>query len=147
MNGWKLALLLFAGLIVLGGVITGITIGAKACSVADKVTDPDRIVYTYEWFFNTRASILTYFDQLKVARQTVETFKTDHVKNLDNYVNSTELSRLQSVAQGIENNLISTCNFYNANALNLTRGIFKDWRLPLEINYKNGELKEVYQEE
>lgn len=138
MRKWIIIGTLLFVILIIGGVVL-----SKSCGVVDIVTNPDRMVYTYEWFFNTHASILTYEAQLKVANEATDTFIKDH-NNLDNYVNSTELSHLRAVAQGIENQLISTCQTYNANALNLTRGIFKDWRLPVEIYYSNGEINEIY---
>jgi len=130
-----------AFLVVLGVVLA---VGLRACSVVEIITDPDRMISTYEKFFNTRADILVYEQQLNVANKAVETFKADHAGSLDTYTNSQELSRLRAVAQGIENILISTCQSYNANALNKTRGIFKDWSLPYQINYENGKVTEIY---
>lgn len=125
-------------MIILGSIgaivaIVVLIILGKSCAVADKVTDPDRIIYTYEWFFNTYASIQSFQSQAEIAGKAVENFKTDHADNLNSYANSTELSRLRAVEQGLHNHLVATINNYNANAKNITRGLFKDWRLPAEV--------------
>ncbi|MFH1423564.1 MAG: hypothetical protein ABIG29_01220 [Candidatus Nealsonbacteria bacterium] len=137
MNGGKVAkwfLLGVAAIIVLGVVGFGITMIFRPFQVAEKVTDPDRALYTYEWFFNTKASVDSYAAQVKVASAAVETFKQDHVSNLESYQNSTELSRLRAVEQGLRNQLITTINQYNANAQNKSRSIFKDWNLPASLS-------------
>jgi hypothetical protein len=131
--GWTILGIII--IIVIGGVGFGITMLFRPAQVIEKVTNPDRIIYTYEWFFNTLASIKSYESQVIVANQSVETFKEDHKDNLSSYANSTELSRLREVQRGLQNQLISTINSYNAQAKNLSRGIFKDWRLPGEIQY------------
>jgi len=121
------------GIIIIGVVIFGLTMLFRPAQVIEKVTDPDRIIYTYEWFFNTIASIKSYENQVEVARKSVGTFKEDNKDKADSYANTTELSRLREVERGLQNQLISTINSYNAQAKNLSRGIFKDWRLPNSI--------------
>lgn len=101
----------------------------RPAATIERVTDPDRAIYTYEWFFNTRASAQSLASQVVIADKAVKIFKSDHA-NLESYVNSTELSRLRAVSQGLRSQLISTVNSYNANAQNKTRTIFKDWNLP-----------------
>ena len=102
----------------------------RPASIIEKVTDPNRAIYTYEWFFNTKASAQSLASQVVIADKAVETFKSDHVTNLESYANSTELARLRAVSQGLRSQLVSTVNSYNANAQNKTRSIFKDWNLP-----------------
>ena len=133
------------GVIAIGLVIFGLTMFFRSAQVIEKVTDPNRIIYTYEWFFNTLASIKSYESQVGVANQSVETFKEDHKDDLSSYVNSVELSRLREVQRGLQNQLISTINSYNAQAKNLSRSIFKDWRLPnsLELTLDN-KVNEIY---
>ena len=131
-------------IVILGGVGFGITMLFRPAQVIEKVTEPDRVIYTYEWFFNTSASIQSYYSQIQVASKSVDTFKLDHEGNLASYSNSTELARLREVQRGLENQLISTVNTYNANAKNLTRTLFKDWRLPESFTYTQGKLTENY---
>ncbi len=133
---------LFYGLIIImvvGLLGFGLTMLFRPAQVILKVTEPDRIIYTYEWFFNTLASIKSYESQVAVAGQSVETFKEDNKDKADSYAITTELSRLREVQRGLQNQLISTVNSYNAQAKNLSRGIFKDWRLPnsLELTPDN----------
>ena len=120
-------------IIVLGVVGFGINMIFRPFQTIEKVTDPDRALYSYEWFFNTKASADSYAAQIKVASAAVETFKQDHAGNLESYQNSTELSRLRAVEKGLRNQLITTVNQYNANAQNKTRSIFKDWNLPASL--------------
>ena len=127
-------------IIILVGVANfGLNMLFRPAQVIEQVTDPSRIIYTYEWFFNTLASIRSYESQVQVASKSVEIFKEDNKDKADSYANTTELSRLREVERGLQNQLISTINSYNAQAKNLSRGIFKDWRLPnsLELSSEN----------
>lgn len=139
---WVLITLLV--IIVLTIIGYGLTFLFRPAEVIEKVTKPDRIIYSYEWFFNTGASIKSYESQIQVAKEQIENFKKDH-QNLDSYENSTELARLQSVLQGLKNQFITTVNSYNANAQNITRAYFKDWRLPKSIEIDpNGKIVEHF---
>ncbi len=118
------------GVIALVVFSYGLMFMCRPAQVAERITDPDRMIATYEWFFNTYASAKSYASQVKVATEAVETFKKDHASSLDSYANSVELARLREVERGLRNQLISTVNTYNAQAQNKTRGVFKDWDLP-----------------
>jgi len=121
-------------IIIIGLVIFGLTMLFRPAQIIEKVTNPDRAIYAYEWFFNTLSSIKSYESQIKVASQSVKIFVEE--KHEDTYANSIELSRLREVERGLQNQLYSTVNNYNANAKNLSRTYFKDWRLPksIEVN-------------
>jgi len=119
--------------VILPLVAFTVTMVSRPFQVVEKVTDPSRIIYTYEWFFNTYASAKSYATQLQTAHSAVDTFKADHAGNLESYQNSTELARLREVERGLNNQLVSTVNTYNANAENKTRAIFKDWDLPSSL--------------
>jgi len=147
MSIYKLFFIGVVIIIVLGIVSFGLIMIFRPAQIIEKVTEPDRVIYSYEWFFNTRASIQSYYSQLQIASKSIDTFKLDHSGNLDSYSNSTELSRLREVQRGLENQLISTINQYNANAKNLTRTYFKDWRLPESFTYSNDKLVENYKGE
>jgi len=141
------ALWITLGVIGVIALIIVLTVVGKSCAVVDKVTNPDRIIYTYEWFFNTYASIQSYEEQLANAKVSTETFKTEHAGNIDNLWNSQELARLHEVERGLYNQLVSTVNQYNANGKNITRSIFKDPRgnLPYEITVNtDGKIIEKY---
>jgi len=140
----KLILIAILVLVVLTGIGYGLTLLFRPAEVIEQVTEPNRIIYNYEWFFNTEASIKSYESQIRVAKEQIVTFKKDHT-NLNSYENSTELARLETVLQGLENQLISTVASYNGNAKNITRGSFKDWRLPVLIEIgPNWEIIEHY---
>jgi hypothetical protein len=98
--------------------------------VPGKVFQADRIIYNYDWFFAKRATILSYEGQIANTASAVEEFRKDHAGDLGSYVNSTELSRLQSILLSLRNQMAKDVQEYNAQAMNLTRGSFKDWRLP-----------------
>jgi hypothetical protein len=106
---------------------------AKACSTVGIVTDPNRMVYNYEWFYNTEADAKAYEQQIVTAKQQIATFKADHPNDLDSYVNSTQLSNYETIAQGLQNELVSTCNNYDAASKDITRSLFKNWNLPSEL--------------
>jgi hypothetical protein len=134
-------------LAVIAAIVASIVIVTcnKAAQTVGIVTDPNRMVYNYEWFYNTEADAKSYEQQIVEANKQVATFKADHPNDLDSYVNSTELSNLETVAQGLQNELVSTCNNYDAAAKDITRGIFKNWNLPSELTAtSDGELIIVY---
>jgi len=128
---WYLWVLIVA--VLSAGTITAVIV-SKAGETAGIVTDPNRMVYTYEWFYNTEADAKAYAAQIVTANQSIADFKSVHQGDLGSYVNSTELSRLMSVAQGLQNELISTVNSYNAAAKDITRGMFRNWNLPTELS-------------
>lgn len=115
----------------------------RAVTTADKVTDPDRMIYNYDWFFAARASIKSYEAQVSVARNAVDEFKSDHAGNLESYANTTELARLREVERGLNNQLISLVNEYNVNAKSITKGLFKDWRLPSVLTLIDNKIVEA----
>ena len=121
-------------------IVVAIVIGSVTLVVVNKagqtvgiVTDPNRMVYNYEWFYNTLADARSYNTQINTAQTQIDTFKADHPNDLGSYVNSTELSRLNAVKQGLQNQLVSTANNYDAAAKDITRGIFKNWNLPASL--------------
>lgn len=136
-------------LLVVGFVVVAIILSIvfivldRAVTTADKVTDPDRMIYNYDWFFAARASIKSYEAQVSVARNAVEEFKSDHVGNLESYANTTELARLREVERGLNNQLISLVNEYNVNAKSITKGLFKDWRLPSVLTLIDNKIVEA----
>ena len=74
-----------------------------------------------------------YTQQIITANQQIETFKSDHPNDLDSYVNSTELANLQTIEQCLQNELVSTCNNYDAAVGDVTRDLFRNWSLPTEL--------------
>lgn len=113
--------------------------------VPAKVLQADRILYNYDWFFNKRAAILGYEGQINNTAQAIEDFKQIHAGDLGSYTNSTELSRLSSVLLALRNQMARDVQDYNANAMNLTRGTFKDWRLPASFTIEGDKAEENYE--
>lgn len=113
--------------------------------VVGRVLQADRIMYNYDWFFNKRAAVLSYEGQIKNTVTAVEEFRKDHVGNLDSYQNSTELARLQSVLLALRNQMARDVQEYNAQAMNITRGIFKDWRLPVSFVVNGDKVEGRYE--
>jgi len=113
--------------------------------VPGKVLQADRILYNYDWFFNKRAAILSYEGQIKNTAQSIEDFKQIHAGDLGSYTNSTELSRLSSVLLALRNQMARDVQDYSANAMNLTRGTFKDWRLPSGFTIEGDKAVERYE--
>lgn len=129
---------ILAVLIIVGAVLL------KGADIVGEATKTDKILYNYDWFFSAYASIKSYESQIKVAKRSIEDFKADHTNNLDTYTNSTELARLREVERGLSNQFISLVNEYNNNVKNLTKGTFKDTRLPIVLHIVDGSLVEVY---
>jgi hypothetical protein len=114
-------------------VVVGAVLLTKACSTAGIITDPNRMVYNYEWFYNTEADAKAYSQQIVTANQQIATFRVDHANDLNTYANTTELARLESVEQGLQNELVSTCNNYDAAVGDVTRDLFRNWSLPTNL--------------
>jgi hypothetical protein len=124
---------IIAAILILLIAIPALIILDKSCTTVGIVTDPNRMVYNYEWFYNTLADARSYETQIVTAQSQIDTFKADHPNDLGSYVNSTELSRLNAIKQGLQNQLVSTANNYDAAAKDITRGIFKNWNLPASL--------------
>lgn len=102
--------------------------------VNEKVNaDSNRILFTYEWFFNKWGAVKAYAGQIPLAKGAVDQFKADHAGNLESYANSTELARLNSVLLGLRAQMQSSVQEYNANAANATRSDWRDQSLPVRI--------------
>lgn len=133
-------------LIAVAGVATwGLGLLQGPSEVPGKVLQADRILYNYDWFFTKRAAILGYEGQIRNTAQAVEDFKQIHAGDLGSYTNSTELSRLSSVLLALRNQMARDVQDYNANAINVTRGAFKDWRLPKSFTVIADKAEERYE--
>ena len=112
-------------LIIVAVVTILIAFLGKGAAVVDKATDPDAIIYNYEWFEQT------YNDVLKMDRQILQ-YKTE-LQEIDKdkerelyYRKFTELSGLRAIRE----NLVSE---YNAKSKMISRKMWKSKELPREI--------------
>jgi hypothetical protein len=105
----------------------GIFIFQKSCGVANKVTDPDKIISNYEEFqeiYNTCYQINTDICNMKDAPETDKMFE--------------QFSKTQRIL-ALRTNLNKWVNEYNAKSKMFTREMWKSPKLPyqLELNQFN----------
>lgn len=95
----------------------------KAVTVADKVTDPDRMIHDYEWFHTANANVGARTSQIASTKSML-------VEERD----PAEKSRLRTDLGGQQQSCRELVAEYNANAAKVTFGSFKGWSLPESIN-------------
>ncbi len=97
----------------------------------DKTINADNAIYNYEWFKQQKADIDASKTQLVNARASLSSFETSAgVRSEWTFEDKAEDARLRSVVLGLENNLESQIQNYNARASMATRNIFEDHVLP-----------------
>ena len=128
---------LFALLIglVIFGVIHYIV---KPFSVVEKVTNPDKIIYNYEYFYNQAEAYRAIKVKIATANKSVDRFKEEAGPRKQwTYEDKTEYSRLVNIADG----LVYQCNDivaqYNAKTEQVTRSIFKTDDTPYRLQECN----------
>lgn len=139
-------LLAIVGIGVLGLLMTGIRLlffpATVATNMVDtmydanaKIINADNAIYNYEWFKQQKANIDASKVQLSNARRN----HTSYVESLGardtwTFEDKGEVARLNAVVLGLENNLQSQIENYNARASMATRNIFEDSVLPTYID-------------
>jgi biopolymer transport protein ExbB/TolQ len=121
-------------LVVFGSVTAWtLTMLSRPAQVAERVTEPDRMIQAHEWFKQTYEDIQALPAQIATAEAALATFQKDagprsgwtyddrqQAAQLQQSVTALRLHRQQLVAQ------------YNATAKTLTRG-FLAWGMPKEV--------------
>lgn len=99
--------------------------------VADKVTDPDRMIYTYERFHDLHERIKATEAKIAIKELQIRAFMADLPENWrDNTGLSREHNMLQVELAGLRENRLNQVAEYNALAAKATRGFLRDGGLP-----------------
>ena len=106
----------------------------KPIQVLDKVTDPDRMIYTYEWFHTTHGQIKAAADQIIIKKKHIITFKKDLGPRKDWGIDDKqEHNRLITELNGIEAHRADLVREYNARSGMVTREFLMGKSLPEKI--------------
>lgn len=100
-----------------------------------KVINADNAIYNYEWFKQQKANIDASKTQLDNARRNYGSY-VDSLgdRSTWGFEDKGEVARLNTVVLGLENNLQTQIENYNARASMATRNIFEDHVLPNYID-------------
>ncbi|HBI17166.1 MAG TPA: hypothetical protein DDY52_03390 [Candidatus Moranbacteria bacterium] len=102
-----------------------------AYDITDKTLEAENAIYNYEWFKQQKEDIEASRAKLVVAENSIDRFKFDAVNREHwTFEDKTEYSRLNSIAQGLENYLTQQIADYNARAKMANRNIFENGLLP-----------------
>ena len=105
-------------------------LACRACSVADgladRVTDPDKILHDYEWFHTAHERVGSRVAQVDATERML----------MDNtgMIPPDEQTRLRVELMGQQQSCRELVADYNANAQKMTVGVFKGWSLPDSLN-------------
>lgn len=100
-----------------------------------KVINADNAIYNYEWFKQQKANIDASKTQLNNARRNYDAYVASlGERSTWGFEDKGEVARLNTVVLGLENNLQSQIEDYNARASMATRNIFEDNVLPSYID-------------
>lgn len=157
-RGWTGTKSTFVAMAVL---VSGLAVGAIGTTlleiaripvaVVEKVTTPDNIVYNYKHFWDLAAIIRAYPALIENFKKEIEDFKAANASPTvpgalnPSYAVTTALKSMYDSLTAARNVMASTVQQYNADALNLTSGAFKDWRLPKSFEIQGDTLKENYE--
>jgi hypothetical protein len=106
-----------------------------AQGVAEKVADPDNVVFQYEKFHNMCALIAIRDGEIVVAQKALD----DHIKATKGQPdplsrNADETARLRTDLTGLQQDRIETAQRYNADSRKLTQNPFKAGGLPYRVD-------------
>ncbi len=140
---FKLIFVIFLVSAIIGVTTWGIRVltlpARSATGVAEQVLDPNRIVYTYEWFYqqyhNIQATQSKIYNTQKEVDAYVEGLPAD--KTSWSYTDRKEYERLNSIVLGLQNIQADQIAQYNARSQMVTRDKFKGWGLPDQIQPVN----------
>ena len=129
---WKIGIPLVLFLVIVGGLFVFI---AKPFQVVDKVTNPDRMIYTYEHFHDLHQKVIATDTKIankesqidQFIKTTPEGWRSDMSLNRDYQRMNTELAGLREFRA----NIVAE---YNANSAKVTRSFLKDGSLPERLN-------------
>jgi hypothetical protein len=103
--------------------------------VIDKSLNSENAIYNYEWFKRQEESIQSLYKKEVRAKQTLEDFRNMLPETRENWTrdDKTEYDRLNTIVQGLGNQIDDAIAEYNARSNMVNRNIFKD-NLPTNLN-------------
>lgn len=122
----------FAGTIMVIILCVGAMFVSKACTVVDKVTDPDVMIHNYEWFKQQNTDYIAINSKIASAERSFERYKATAGED-QTFVHQNEFARLNSIITGLENQRDDIISNYNAKSKMKTRNFLKDKNLPSEL--------------
>lgn len=115
-------------------IIGGITMVMKPFQVINKVTDPDRMIYTYEWFHDQYGRIEAVDTQIAQKDTQITELKNMFGDPLEwRRETRQEYTTLNTEFTGLKQHRASLVESYNAASRKETRNFFKDGELPQTI--------------
>lgn len=145
-TGWRIFLFIIIASILLGSFGFVFKMLSKPAEIVDKVTNTDRIIFNYEWFFETYHDCLAFDEQIKTADAQLTSF-TDTLNDDRNSwarEDRTEWNRLNTIVLGLRQQRSSVIQEYNAKSKELTRKLFKDNSLPYQLEVRDDITVEKY---
>lgn len=109
---------------------------SRPAQVIDRVTNPDRVVYQYEWFYDTLNSCKALDQKVTNAEADVTKFEEqmgDTPRNEWGYSNTQEYGRLQTTLTAVKNRRAELAGEYNSRGEQMTRKWLKGKSLPESI--------------
>lgn len=122
-------------LVVLFGLLS-IPLGlwSSARGVLERTTDPDNVIYNYEWFHSKYEAFRAYERQLADFNTEIDAFRRDAGERLTwSRTDREEYAQLTSQRDGIKQHCRDIAADYNARSSMANRSIFKSGDLPERI--------------
>jgi len=133
-----LAWMVFLGIMLAGLIIGGSYFIFKPAVIIGKVTNPDKVIQGYEYFYNQSQAYNAIKAKIVTANKSVTNFKEDAgPRDKWTFEDKTELSRLRSIADGLAYQCNDIVADYNAKAQQVTRSIFKTNSTPYKLQECN----------
>ena len=106
----------------------------KPAAIMDRVTNPDSVLYNYEYFYNQSEDYKAILGKVAVAHKSVEQFKQDAGNRTTwTFEDRTQYNHLMSIYTGLQYQCHDIVADYNAKAQQVTRNIFKTYNTPLRL--------------
>lgn len=130
------ALVIIAGLGLVGGVLTIVTAPARSVvGIVNRVSNPDNVLANYEWFKRQVQDVKAMDVRLAASRQALERFETSAgPRTAWTFEDKQEHARLSSIVLGLEGQRASMVGEYNARTQMANRDLFRTNDLPESLN-------------
>ena len=108
---------------------------SKPMQVMDKVTDPDRMIYQYEWYHNQVNMVKAAEDQITIKTEEITELTTSLPKSRSEWEaeDKLEMSRKKIELSGLKNHRASMVREYNSRTGQKTRRFLLDGSLPEKL--------------
>lgn len=129
--GWQIFIVVLI-VLAIGGAATFIM---RPFQVIDRVANPDKIVYNYEYFYNQAEARTAIQRKIDGAKAAVTRFEESAGERKDwTFEDKTEHSRLASLVDGLTFQCADIVADYNARAQQVSRSIFKTDSTPYRLS-------------